>query len=312
MAGLYPGPRGEARSVSLLRSVTARSVRALACMPFVAAAPAAAGVVFREIELVEPAGAGTAMREVRQVSAQGDGCRIIQEESTDPLAPAGTYILVTPHDSFIVDPARSTIAPVAPTDMQPVPPATATSEPILQITSVSVEKQKDEPGPAMLGMPTRHYVYRVQYLEEHVAPDPLRGTIVSHDETYEFWATPWPGGESDMATWRSWRVAEDAGASAGRRELRDAIDELYGHGFFLRQLIDRRVSANAPPAPDTSAAKLSREVTSVSIEPIPAAAFERPSGYTQSEFLAPPDDEPAAPPEDEEPGAAPAPEGTSG
>jgi hypothetical protein len=291
----------------------ARIARALACVALLAPAGAPAGVVFRETEVAEPAGAGVATREVRKVSAQGGGCRIEQEASTDPLAPAGTWILVTPHDAFIVDPARSTIAPVAPTDLEPVSGATASGGPILQVTSVNVEKQKDEPGGAMLGLPTRHYVYRVQYREEHVAPDPLKGTIVSHDETYEFWATAWPGNGDDMATWRAWRVAEDAGASAGRRELRDAIDELYDKGFFLRQLIDRRVSANAPPAPDTSAAKLSREVTSLAMEAIPAAAFERPTGFTQSEYLAPPDDEPAAPPEDEEPGTgAPPPPGGAG
>lgn len=273
--------------MSLLPSAAGRARRFAAWIPILATAPAAAGVVFREVEIAEPGASAASSREVRQVSAQGDSCRILQEESGDPAAPAGSYILVTPNDAFIVDPARSTIAPVAPTAMQPVSQTADAPVPAIQVTDVALERQLEEPGPALLGLPTRHYVYRLRYREEKPPQDSRKAVTVNHEERHEFWATAWPAGGEGLGTWRAWRVAEDAGAAAERREVRDAVDELYEHGFFLRQVIERRESTGTAPAAGAPVAKLSREVTAIRQESIPGTAFERPAGFSLSEYLAP-------------------------
>jgi hypothetical protein len=267
---------------------------AFALIPVLLAASAApAGIAFREVEVAGPGGAARVSRQVRQVFAEGDDCKIILEESTDPLAPAGAFILVTANDAFIVDPVRATVTPVAPTTMQPVEQPSDREPAGIRVSDVTLELQFDEAGPQMLGLPTRHYIYRLRYEEHGSTADGPGATVLRREERHEFWATPWPG--ELPATWRAWRVAEDAGAAAERREVREVIDAMHGHGLMLRQLIERR-DASAAPVETAASERVSREVTAFAREEIAAEVFQRPSGFSQSEFLAPLADD-MAPPE---------------
>jgi hypothetical protein len=250
--------------------------------------PAAAAVVFREVETLERPGAPVA-RQVRQVAAEGESCRILQEESADPSAPAGTYLLVTPDDAFVVDPARETLAPLAPTRLEPADRA-AEAEGAL-VTGVTLDTLYEADGPKLLGLPTRHAVHRLRYelrLPGAAAPE-------QHEERHETWATRLPWLDGVPPGWRAWRVAEDAGAAAERRELREALDALHEHGLVLRHLVERRTVAD-----DALTERVSREVTSVAEELLPPETFQRPAGYALSEFLAPP----AGAPEAQEPAPA--------
>jgi hypothetical protein len=142
-------------------SVHASRGAALAAATGLLAAGAHAGTVLREVQVTGEEAPAASLRLVRQVLSEGDNCKILHEESTDPLAPAGTYILATAHDAFIVDPARATVTPVDPTRMLP---ATEEGEPPhATVADVVLERELEEAGPVLHGFDTRRYVYRLRY-----------------------------------------------------------------------------------------------------------------------------------------------------
>lgn len=275
-------PRGQAAALAA----------ALALAPV--APPAGAALVFREVETIERPDAPVA-RQVHQVAAEGESCRILQEESTDPAAPAGTYLLVTPNDAFVVDPARATLAPLAPTRLEPADGPAEADGPV--VTGVTLETLFEADGPKLLGFPTRHAVHRLRYALG------AGGDAVRHEERHETWAAAIPWLAEVPAGWRAWRVAEDAGAAGERRELREALDALHARGLVLRHLVERRTEAD-----DALVERVSREVTSVAEELLPPETFQRPAGYELSEFLAPP----SGAPEEPEPPPANGPGGGAG
>jgi len=261
-----------------IRSVATGALAAL----WLLAAPAGAGVTFREVETVQRPGAPDE-RQVRDVAAEGDSCRITQVESADPVAPAGTWLLVTPNDAFVVDPARRTLAPLVPTDLLPAESA-AGDEAEVAITGVTLELLVDERGQPVLGLPTRYSVHRLRYVAQAPGAQP-----VQHEERHETWATALPWLEQVPGGWRAWRVAEDAGAAGARRELRAALDSLHGDGFILRHVVERR---EGPADAGNVTARVQREVTTLSEQLLPPETFERPAGYEIEEYLAPPPSSP--------------------
>jgi hypothetical protein len=256
-----------------------------------------AGLVFREVEVTEPAGA-VATRQVRRVFAQDGNLKLLIEESGDSLTPVGSYLLAGADDAVIVDPARSTVAPVVPADMQPVaaPPGRPAPR---HFSAISLERQSDERGPVLLGLPTWHYVYLLRYQEDA----PGGGVAARYDERHEFWAAALPAEESSLAAWRELRLAEDGGAGTARREIRDALAPMYEQGLFLKHIIERRDASFTGTVEVVEKERIVREVMEVSREEIDNAVFEKPAGFSQTEFLAPGPDEatgPAPPPRDPE------------
>ena len=57
--------------------------------------------------------------------------------------------------------------------------------------------------------------------------------------------------------------------------MREAIDQLYEHGLVLRQIIER------------NGERVVREVTALSRERIAPEVFQKPTGFSQTEILAP-------------------------
>jgi hypothetical protein len=249
-----------------------------------------AGTVLREVQVTAPDAPAATLRLVRQVLSEGDNCKILHEESTDPLAPGGTYILATAHDAFIVDPARATVTPVDPTRMLP---ATGDGEPErATVADVVLEREVDEPGPVLHGFDTRRFVYGLRY-DVQKSGDAGAPVVVRHEERHEFYAAPWSAVREQPVTWRAWRISEDAGVGAGRREVREAMEALHRHGLILRHSIERRVSG-APDGPVTE--RISREVTSFARQELDARLFVKPEGFAPAEFLAPATDELGDPP----------------
>ncbi len=269
-------------------AMAAGAMGLVAGMPLPGAA--SAGTVFREVQVVEQGAPAASVRLVRQVLSQGENCKILHEESTDPLAPAGSYILATNNDAFIVDPAHATVTPVDATDMLPVGQSADERPQRLVVSNVSLEQQFEGAGPALLGLPTRHYVYRLRYQLQRPGAGSSEPARVRHDELHDFFATPWPEDLQIPAIWRNWRAAEDAGVGPERRELRDAVDELQERGFFLKQTIERRASG-AAAGEGAAIERVSREVTALSRQDMRAEVFLKPEGFSPAEFLAPvPDD----------------------
>jgi hypothetical protein len=249
------------------------------------AVPAQAGLVFREVEIADNgASAAGTMRVIRRVFADGESCKVVFEDSGDPQTPAGTYILATVDDAFLIDAARRTVAPVDPTDMRPV--TQSPREPGRLAATVAIEVEVDEPGPPMLGLPTRHYVYRLRIRAE--APEDAGGALETRaEERHEFWAAAVPEGEEQPVAWQALRAADDAGRSAAPRETRAALEAVYRHGLVLRQIVERHGPGAPlqPGGPDTE--RIGREVTELSRENIPSEMFKKPAGLIPTEILAP-------------------------
>lgn len=251
------------------------------------ATPATAGVVFREAEVIEAGAGAEASRQVRRIAAQDGRVRVDFEESADPLQPAGAYLLVTASDAVLVDPAHAMMAPALPSDMQPVTIETGSSPAPRSFTAITLQQQFDEPGPILLGLPTWHYVYLLQYQEDTPGTPGAR-----FEQRHEFWAAPLPEDEPALAPWRGFRLIEDGGAGAARRPIREALAPMYELGFFLRHVIERREVAAGPHGEQAlHSERVRREVIAFEREELAAATFEKPSGLAQTEFLAPGPDE---------------------
>jgi hypothetical protein len=248
-----------------------------------------AGVVFRETETVDAG--GVVSRQVREVFAAGDDCKVVIREGGDALAPPGSYILATGTDAFLVDPARAVLTPLDPADMEPVSESPGDAA-VVTLSDVSLDAALDEAGPKILGLPTRHYVYRLRYQERTppaaAAPEGIR----QWEERHEFWATPWPDGAAVAATWRRLRVADDAGIGWAAPEMRAAIERMQDRGLMLRQIIVRE-KFGGPGGAVATRERVDREVAEIERRELAATDFKVPSGYAHAEFLAPAPDEPA-------------------
>lgn len=257
-----------------------------------------AGVVFREAESVDNGQPETASHQIRQVFAEADNCKVVMEESSDPLVTAGSYVLASSSDAFLVDPVDKSIAPMDPTTMLAVTAAAGdpSGTPVpTAIAAVSLQQQFDGPGPDILGYPTRHLVFRLHYVEHPGTTAEGTAESTRWDERHEIWLVPWEEGEVVPVAWQKFRIMEDAGSGADRQEIQDAMARIYEHGLVIRQTIERRFESGG--APDDSSAEESgqgagverivRDVTSFSRQDLSADVFEKPAGYRQAEFLAP-------------------------
>ena len=245
------------------------------------AVPAPAGVMFREVEQSQgPAGES---RQVRQVLASAENCKVVFEEVADGSWPAGSYVLASAVDAFLVDPAERTVAPVDPTLMSPAA-GTEAADDGTRITGVALDVLFEDAAGPLLGGPTRHAVYRLRYTERAPAADDVPARITRWEERHEVWVTPWPDGSS-LSGWLAFRVAEDTGPGPDRQEIREALAQIHGEGLVLRHVIER-LAAVGEDEPSLLERKR-REVTSLARPDVAAEVFERPPGYVLNEFLAP-------------------------
>jgi hypothetical protein len=267
--------------VSRLRGAPAWCL--LAALGFATSAgPVFGGAVFREVERVESGGVPGSWQQ-RQVFAGGENCKILIEQSSDPLEPAGSYFLTLSEGSFFIDPARATLAPVVPADMQPAERIEGEPNAQQPPMSVAVAHEIHEPGPRMFDLPTTHHVYRLRIEESAGTVNPA--PIV--EERHELWAAAAPDAQFGLQAWRERRINEDGGTEPARAAVRDALALIYGQGLALRHIIERRELTAAAVAPDTPPERVVRAITQVSRQEIPADAFRKPTGLADTEFLAP-------------------------
>jgi hypothetical protein len=243
------------------------------------AGPAVGGVVFREVERVESVAAPGSWQQ-RQVFADGANCKILIEQSSDPLEPAGSYFLTLPDGSFFIDPARATLAPVVPADMQPTERVEDEGASGRTSASVGLEHEVEEPGPRMFDLPTTHHVYRLRI-------EGANGPASNVEERHELWLAPLPDGPSGLQAWRERRINEDAGTGAARADVREAVARIYGEGLPLRHIIERREPAATAAAQSVPPERIVRAITQIDRQAIPADTFRKPTGLADTEFLAP-------------------------
>jgi hypothetical protein len=111
-----------------------------------------AGVTFTQVTTVN--GARTA---VSRVSADGGKAKMEVVESRDnPFMPPGSYLLATDGDMLLVNPAARTYARFDTSMFEGIGEMAGQ----FQFTDVSFEKVVDEPGESIAGYETRHYQFK--------------------------------------------------------------------------------------------------------------------------------------------------------
>lgn len=273
-------------------------------MLLLTAPSAGAGVILRQLQLTEGSNADANGRQLAQVWIEGARTKVVFEESDDPLMPAGTYLLAPgPDVVYLVNPARRTIARLGMAEMEPLGEkdqeaaerAPEAGGPKLEVVGLRLEQKLDEPGPSLLGFPTRHYRYELSYVERQR----LRGMSATFNfsvqERHEFWATAALKEAPAARILRAHRIADAWGEA--RREVEEAEARLYAQGFILKHLIERDTTSSIvgdagimrmmPGMSDTTTERITREVLGLRQAKLDESVFELPGDYAETEFLAP-------------------------
>jgi hypothetical protein len=266
--------------------------------------PAGGGVVLRQVQVIETNGGKAGGRQVSETWAEGSKSKTVFDESADPMIPAGAYLLAPGGDAvYLVNPAEKTIARMDTAEMEAVGQngqqtageQAETTGHGTEVADVKLEQQLDEPGPAMLGFPTRHYRYELSYTKRQSIDD-MPGTLnTTIRETHEFWATDALNDDPAIAAIRAEPHA-DAAKDNAQPEVEDAGTRMYAHGLFLKHILERTATSDTggatgpqttPGVNEPSRQVITREVTELHRVPLAAAEFERPKGYTEIEFFTP-------------------------
>lgn len=266
---------------------------------------AGAGVVMREVQVTESSDEDVSGRRVTEVWAEGAQVKTVFVESANPMTPAGSYLLIPGGDIiYLIDPARKTLARM---DMVEIGGIAEKGQAMAdehadatgakrEIAGLKLDKTLDEPGPEMLGFPTRHYRYELSYTEKQHMKGMPGSFDTKIEERHEFWATQALNDEPAIAAIQADRT-EFSGDDAPDRVVDEAGARMAAHGFFLRHMIERKSESGMseaggmmrmmPGMSESSGERISAEVTELKRLAIAAAEFAVPKGYAETEFFAP-------------------------
>nr|HRC86875.1 hypothetical protein [Thermoanaerobaculia bacterium] len=134
---------------------------------WLATAPAWAGVSYRAV--TETSGSGHANKIVVSGKAEGSKARIeFAEASGSPMFKPGSFMVTenAGEPLFLCDPGQKICSEMSAKAMtQTIGAAMESMKGMMtmEVTDPKVEKLIDEPGPSMLGIPTRHVRYHTSY-----------------------------------------------------------------------------------------------------------------------------------------------------
>jgi hypothetical protein len=260
------------------------------------ASGAAAGLL---IACSSAAFAGTSFTQVTTLNGQRaavtkivtDGgnakAELVEMATATPFMPAGSYLLVEAGDMYLVNPAARTYARFDPAMIEGM----AQMMGRMEVSDVAFEKVRDEPGESLLGYPTRHYQFKSSW-SMGMQGMPMK-TEISVVE--DIWATP--------AVQMPDVPNAFTGAVGALPEQVQAIVNVQGtrniEGFPLRQVsvqstkinmggglggLGARVAAGMAGAGGGDSTTM-MEVTELAQIDVPAATFELPAGYQQTELF---------------------------
>ena len=153
--------------------------------------------------------------------------------------------------------------------------------PVLKIefTEPKVEKLLEEAGPAMLGLPTRHYRYRTSYtMKMKVLGMGNESSVVSEED---IWVTD----KLQDAALSVWLRSDPP--TTGNEQLDKLIASGRGKvaGFPLKTVT---VSTSTNKKNKQATTRTTMEVTELDTSAnVPAASFEIPAGYEKTEIMMP-------------------------
>lgn len=269
-----------------------------------------AGLVVTQSRTTE--GKENSSHSVMRMSVQADHARtdVLELSQPNPMMGVGSYILMTAGKSemLVVNPAQKTYMRMDSRDMRSFGQMAGQAEQNQQqqgggefVTNLKVEKTKDEAGPTMLGMPTRHLVYSISYVRPVGRQnDPVK-MHMDVKEARELWVThALDSVAGQMGDFRTF--AERAGGMSGSMaQLVEVDKQIAAEGFALKTVLtsDSKMGMDggAGMALLNPAVLMMKgkgrgsrsvmEVTEVHQGELAAEQFALPKGYTEREMMNP-------------------------
>ena len=265
------------------------------------AVPAVAGIVFTQ-EIRGEGEAAEFQNMTMRTSIDTGGARMEILASGNPILGAGSYMLIQPDADamLLVNPKEKTYASLDFGAMMGSMAQVMGSDPNAESRKVAdpiVEKFLEEDGGTILGRPTRHFRWRTRYTLT-MSPGMGMDMAIATDQTEDVWV-------ADLAIDpKLMRSFEGMGAGAALpADLQKIVDaakqtqtgfplkrivvatsktEMTGSGMMAKMMAKSMAKQN-----DAEPTKTTFEVTELSEEKVPAAAFSIPPGYTETELMAP-------------------------
>ena len=219
----------------------------------------------------------------------------LESQVDNPLMPPGSYMVVNEQGMYLINPAERTFARFDMSMLQDITQAVGESgiADTIEITNISVEKVLDEAGESIAGYPTRHYQFKSSW-SMVIAASPMTTDISTVED---IWATD----QIELPTGPA--MAFDSSAMpAAVKELSQA-QALKNVGFPLRQVTVTSTKTNMPSIGGIGGRMAQRmtqrmmnratggdttttmEVTDIEEVDIPAATFEIPADYTETQLF---------------------------
>lgn len=265
-------------------------------------APAAAGIVMKQVTRTEGEGA-QAMNMTTRISIDTGGARIEFLDSSNPMMPAGSYMLIRPDDDgmVLVNPEKKTytIFDIGAL-MQSMSAVTAQSQQAQTESGMEtktakpiVEKLLEEDGGTLLGYRTKHFRWRTQTSMTMELPMGM-SMGADTDATEDVWVADITIDPKILRNFE--RFADSLNLSEEIQEL-VAAEKVKQKGIPLKQVV---VSTTRTTGGGMMAAMMKKankegekpvkritEVVELSEEKVPASVFAIPAGYTETELLSP-------------------------
>jgi hypothetical protein len=246
----------------------------------VAAAPVRAGIYYKSVSRTEAQGAAAADTTV-QGWVDGEKAKIEFSASGNPMTPAGAYLLTQDggRTVLLVNPEEKTYATWDLEAMLGVVGGVMKGMgPLLkfEVSQPRVEKLAEEDGGSLVGLPTRHYRYRTSYsMQVKVFGMGQENAVVTEQD---IWATSQLQ-DAALGVW-----LRTGPPKTGNDQLDSLIAAEMGKvtGFPLKSIT---VSTSTGKRGQKTTTRSVMEVKELRRADVPAATFQLPAGYTETQLL---------------------------
>lgn len=246
-----------------------------------------AGVTFTQVTTID--GKRTA---VTRISSDGGNAKMeIVEAPDNPFMPRGSYMLYTAGEMLLVNPAQRTYARFDSSMLEGM----AEMAGQMEFTDVEFEKVVDEPGESIAGYPTRHYQFKSSWAmsmqgmpvktEQSTVEDLWTTTAIELDLP----ATPlssmsgMPSQVAEIVDNQGLRQVEGMPLKhVSVQSTKVNMSGLGALGGLGARLGGRMLSGGAAGGGDTTT---TMEVTDIAEVDVPAATFELPDGYQETQLF---------------------------
>lgn len=274
---------------------------AFAALLLLAAAPLSAGFVLKQTAKSEGEGG---MNQTTRVSIDTGGAKIEFLDSSNPLIPAGAYMLIQPDNDamILVNPEKKTYSEF---DLAAMTQAMSGMMGGMhggeqgggerEYTKPVVEKLLEEAGEPILGRPTKHYRYHLKW-SMSMSMAPGMALVTENDSIEDTWVTTDIRIDPKMA--KNFQGGFSGGMTVPKEleEIVAAQKQMY-EGIPLRRIQKGTTKFTGTGMMAMMAKQMAKhgdkpttttfEVVELSEEKVPASAFSIPAGYTETEMMSP-------------------------